>query len=230
MKRAKRRLKKLGKKEEQFLLNRLRREWQDAERAEKRHKVVQAAKVGGVMLAKSILAFAVLAGVVVIAAAAPNVFAAYGSLTKNSSRRFYKTNSLKNELEQLRRQGFVRARKTLKGYEVESTRKGEMKVFREATVELAIQKQVPWDGTWWLALFDIPRTHNAARDALRARLKQIGMEPLQASVFASKYPCADEVWFTARLFDAESYVTIAHVDSLEGYGERLAAITDVHRV
>ena len=218
------RYKKLKKQEEQFLLNRLRNEWEAAERAQKLHTIATVAKQGGVVLAKSILAFTVIAGVLTVAAVAPNAFSAYGKLIGKPSRRFYEKSVFKEELRRMRKQGFVQARNTPSGYEIRITPKGKTRALRDIASNLAIKKQQKWDGTWWLVTFDIPRRHNAARNGLRENLKRIGMEPLQASVFISRYPCAEEVWFTARLFSIEHYVAIAHVDSIEGFGKRLESI------
>ncbi len=219
------RYKKLNKKEEEFLLQRLRQEWQSAERSEKLYKVAQNAKKGGIFLAKSLLAFASIAGILTIAAVAPNVFGAYGKMKKGQGSRLYERRVFKEELERLRHQGLVRARKTAQGYEVFITPKGKKHIIRESLKSLHISKPAKWDRTWWLVAFDIPRKYNAGRNALRERLKQIGMEKLQASIFISRYPCDEEVRFTAHLFGLEQYLVIAHVDSLEGYGDRLINIT-----
>ncbi len=217
---------KFSEQEEAFLLERLRKEWLAVERAEKLHNVAQLAKKGGVVAAKALLTFAVIAGVVSVAGIAPNAFAAYGKLTGGARRRFYQARIFKKELRGLQRRGFVRVQKTSHGYDIEATKHGRIRALRNVASNLAIQKSGKWDGTWWVVMFDIPRRHNAERNALRERLKQIGMESLQASVFVSRYPCAEEVWFTARLFSAEQYVTIAHVDAFEGHGRKFTKSVD----
>ncbi len=208
------------------MLERLRNEWLVAERAQKLHEVARLAKTGGIIAAKSLFAFAVIAGTLSIAAIAPNVFAAYGKLTGGASRRFYAKRILEAELKGLQKRGFVHVKRTSDSYRIKATERGTTYMLRRTAAYLAINQSGTWDGTWWLVAFDIPRRHNAERNALRERLKQIGMERLQASVFISRYPCAEEVWFTARHFGMENYITIAHVDEIEGYGRAFTRAID----
>jgi CRISPR/Cas system-associated endoribonuclease Cas2 len=68
-----------------------------------------------------------------------------------------------------------------------------------------------------VVLFDIPRRKNAERNAFRAELRRIGMEPLQASVFISRFSCRDEVQLLARLFSVGHCVYYFETDTLETF-------------
>lgn len=201
--------------EERFLIARLRREWEQAERAMKRHEHVEQAKSAGKFVAKSLFALALLGGVVLVAAAAPNTFAAHGKMF--GGRRFYERNEFKKQFRYLQAKKYVQSRKTEYGYHLTLTVRGRAKALQDVALGIRIPPQQKWDGTWWMVMFDIPRRKNSERNILRERLKQIGMEPFQESVFISRYPCRDEVLFAARLLNIEHCITIAHVDSLEGY-------------
>ena len=59
-----------------------------------------------------------------------------------------------------------------------------------------------------MVIFDIPRRHNSARDGFRRRLLEMGMYPLQNSVFVYPYPCREEVMFWASLFNVSQGVHV----------------------
>ncbi len=201
--------------EEQFLIERLRKEWVGAERATKRHEIVNQAKVTGKILMRSLLVLGLLGGVVSIAAVAPNIFAAYG--TSFREKRYYGRKEFEKQFRYLRAKKYLTSKKTEQGYHLTLTAHGRSIILHNTAKTIRILKKGTWDGTWWIAMFDIPRRHNAARNALRERLKAIGMELLQNSVFISQYPCREEIWFAAKVLSVSSYVKIAHIDSLEGY-------------
>lgn len=52
-----------------------------------------------------------------------------------------------------------------------------------------IKPQFPkrWDGEWHIILFDIPGKKERARQALRARLQELGCKPYQNSVYVHKF-------------------------------------------
>ena len=211
-----RRLRSFSPPEERFLIERLKQEWQETERAMKRHEAVSRAKTAGKMFTNSLLTLGLLGGVVLIAAVAPNAFAAYGKLFGGT--RYYERRAFEKQFRYLRTKKYVSTERTDEGYHVTLTARGKNLILRDAAHRIRIREEKKWDGTWWVVMFDIPRRHNAARNALRERLKTMGMEAMQNSVFISRYPCREEVWFAARMLNVGQYIQIAHVDSLEGYG------------
>ena len=57
-----------------------------------------------------------------------------------------------------------------------------------------------WDGKWHLLFYDIPVKYNAARMALRDMIDDLGMYPLQKSLWVYPYNCEAEALFIARFF------------------------------
>lgn len=51
----------------------------------------------------------------------------------------------------------------------------------------------PWDGKWRLVIWDIPEKRRIARDLLRYKLKQLGFQRFQKSVWACKKNCTKEL-------------------------------------
>jgi len=210
-----RRLRSFSPPEERFLIERLKQEWKETERAAKRHEIVNRAKITGKILVNSLLALGLLGGVVLIAAVAPNTFAAYGKLFGGT--RYYERRAFEKQFRYLRTKKYVSTERTDEGHRVTLMTRGKNLILRDVARRIRIREEKKWDGTWWVVMFDIPRRHNAARNALRERLRAMGMEAMQNSVFISRYPCREEVWFVARILNIEQYIQIAHVDSLEGY-------------
>jgi DNA-binding transcriptional regulator PaaX len=58
---------------------------------------------------------------------------------------------------------------------------------------LKLRKQEKWDGYWRIIIFDIPEELKQSRDILSKKLKEIGMYPLQKSVYVYPFECKDEL-------------------------------------
>lgn len=56
-----------------------------------------------------------------------------------------------------------------------------------------INTNEPWDGKWRIVIWDIPEKRRLARDLLRYKLKQLGFERLQKSVWVCKKNCTEEL-------------------------------------
>lgn len=82
--------------------------------------------------------------------------------------------------------------------------------------EMRIENPGKWDKKWRLVMFDIPHSKKQARDALRAKINQLGLCQLQKSVFIYPFPCEDEIDFVASLFDVRDNILFMIVDKFEG--------------
>ena len=70
------------------------------------------------------------------------------------------------------------------------TNTGEKRVKEFCFEELRIQKARKWDKKWRVLVYDIPtkpKVYNNAREALRAKIKEIGFVQLQKSVWVCPY-------------------------------------------
>lgn len=52
-----------------------------------------------------------------------------------------------------------------------------------------ILEDQPWDGKWRVVIWDIPEKRRMTRDLLRYKLKQLGFEKLQRSIWVTKKDC-----------------------------------------
>ena len=80
------------------------------------------------------------------------------------------------------------------------TEQGRRRALRYKLDAMKLEKPARWDGKWRIIAFDIPETKRGGRDALRLKLKELGLIQLQKSIWAWPYECKNEVDFIAQLF------------------------------
>jgi CRISPR/Cas system-associated endoribonuclease Cas2 len=80
---------------------------------------------------------------------------------------------------------------------IEITDKGKTRLLKYDYDNITIKKPKV-DGKWRLIIFDIPEQRKRDREALRRKLLELGFIRLQDSVFASPYPCKEEIDFLAN--------------------------------
>ena len=90
---------------------------------------------------------------------------------------------------------------------------GAKKVNDHKFKELKISKK-DWDGWWRLIIFDIPEARREGRDALRAKLKYLGVYSLQKSVYVYPFDCAKAIMTLADFYDMSDYLEVIQARSL----------------
>lgn len=95
------------------------------------------------------------------------------------------------------------------------TSDGRDRILRYEIDKIEIKKPAHWDNLWRMVIFDIPEDKKSGRDALNAKLKEIGFYPMQKSVFVHPYECKDEIDFIAELFDLSPYVRFLRVRDID---------------
>jgi len=86
---------------------------------------------------------------------------------------------------------------------IELTHKGKLLVREYNFDNLKLNKPKTWDKKWRIIIYDIPDYHKKARDAFRFKIKQLGLYPLQKSVWVSPYDCLPEIEFLCAVFDID---------------------------
>lgn len=161
---------------------------------------------------KIILSVLAVAGVLVIAMMAPNIFQIFKTFKKS---RNFSDKQIQNGLYALKRRGFVKIiQEKDEKIKIELTNKGKVRVREFSLDSLKISKPKKWDGKWRVVIFDIPNKFNQAREALRKKLKDLEFYQLQKSVWVNPYPCEDEILFIANLFEIERFLEILVVEKL----------------
>lgn len=153
-----------------------------------------------------ILALLAVAGVVTIAAVAPNFFI----LFKGSRKKYCKKISRETYngcIKNLKQYDYVNFEVTKDGLITLSlTKKGEEKAKEIKFNSIKIEKPKKWDRKWRMVMFDIPEKHKSAREALRWKLKELGFYKFQDSAFIYPYECFKEIDLICRIFSITSHV------------------------
>lgn len=109
-------------------------------------------------------------------------------------RRFY------NAFYYLKKQGLVNMEYRGKQLYITLTKEGKRKAGRYQIDDLEIKKPAKWDGKWRILIFDIEDRHKVKREALRGKLKELGLFQLQKSVWVCPYHFRKEVDILRRFF------------------------------
>lgn len=79
---------------------------------------------------------------------------------------------------------------------------------------LSLPRPEHWDGKWRMIAFDIPERKRKGRDALRHKLRELGLVQLQKSLWVWPHECRDEIDFVAEIFDISPYVHYIVAESI----------------
>lgn len=162
-------------------------------------------------ITKDILLGLAVTGAVLIAATSP-----YFSLNliraikkdKKYIKKYFEKRKVERAFARLRKNRLVILQEKDGKFIVKLTEKGKRKVKEIQYEKLKIEKPDVWDGKWRIVTFDIPNKKNAAREALRRKIKELGFYFLQKSVWVYPYPCEKEIQFLVELFEVWPYVDI----------------------
>jgi DNA-binding PadR family transcriptional regulator len=91
-------------------------------------------------------------------------------------------------------------------WSIELTERGKCEAKKIKLSEIKINKPKKWDKRWHLVIFDVPEKNKIARDALRKKIKEIGLVEIQKSTFIHPYPCKKEIDKVINFFGVENFV------------------------
>jgi len=94
------------------------------------------------------------------------------------------------------------------------SKKGKRRALEYKIHEMKIKKPNKWDRKWRVVMFDIPEGKRSARDALRNKLRKLGFEELQKSIFVYPFPCQNEIDFIIEFFEIRNCVRYAEVTNI----------------
>ena len=103
------------------------------------------------------------------------------------------------------------------GIKVKLTNKGKKRIREFSFENLKIKKPIRWDKKWRMLIYDIPtkpKRYNKAREALRAKIKEIGFMQLQKSIWVYPFECEDEILLVAEVFQVQKYIEIVTAEKL----------------
>jgi len=136
---------------------------------------------------------------------------------KGISREWKKINKekLRKEIRNLYRSKLIKKQDNANGsITITLTEKGKLKALTYNFDKIKIDN-TNWDGKWRLIVFDIPEKLKSGRNALRAKIKELGFYELQKSVWVYPYECRNEIDFVVEFFNMRKYVRFAIIDSID---------------
>jgi len=164
---------------------------------------------------KFLLAAIAAAPLLVVAAAAPNIFSATDRYTRRNK---YTKKQIQNAYNNLKQKKLIEIiQEGDEKFKVQLTNKGRKRVKEYCFETMEIEKPKKWDGKWRVLIFDIPsrpKIYNQARNALRNKIKDLGFFQMQKSVWVYPYECEDELLFIAELFQVQKHIEILTVEKL----------------
>lgn len=135
----------------------------------------------------AIIGVVAVAGVIAVAAIAPNLTKLFGG-SKYLRQRLYQSRS---RIAYLIAQGYLVVEKEEGVKRVRLTGKGEQFAALIQDGEVSPKKPRKWDGKWRLLIFDIPERRKKIRGQVRSTLIMLGFMRLQDSVWVYPYDCED---------------------------------------
>jgi|SRR3989344_1857669 len=175
-------------------------------------------------LAKEILKGLVIGGFIVACFALPGLAQIAVLFKPKSAQDQYRINQAMKRL---------RGKKLVRVYEkggkevVEITEAGKRKVLEYSLDDMKLKVPKKWDGWWRIVMFDIPQTKKSARDAISFKIKELGMYPIQKSVFVFPYACKNEIDFIGEIFGVRKNIIYIRAKEIEG-GKKLKSHFNVN--
>lgn len=162
-------------------------------------------------IAKGILYTIAGLGVVTIAIVAPNAFSAFGMLYKSG----YSHRQVKRSFNNLEKNKLISLKQEGNQTIVSITKEGRKKLLRFKLQDITIQPAHKWDRKWRLVIFDIPVSKNSNRLAFVLKLKELGFQTLQKSVWVCPYPCEDEIDFLKEIYQIRPHVRLVTGETID---------------
>jgi DNA-binding transcriptional regulator PaaX len=96
---------------------------------------------------------------------------------------------------------------------IQLTAAGKRRLENNRFKNLAIPAPAHWDHKWRLVFFDIPEQQRSQRNRLVAKLRGLGFQQLQRSIWVHPFPCRAEIEVAVEAFGVRRFVT--YVELLE---------------
>lgn len=156
-------------------------------------------------ITRTILKGILLAGGITVASTSPYFmvrvlpkiikYARYKSEKKKlEKKKFY------NAFYKMGQQGLVKMEYHGKQLHISLTEEGRERAGKYQVDDLKIKKSILWDKKWRILIFDIKEKNRIKREALRGKLKNLGLYQLQKSVWVYPYDFLNEINLLRQFF------------------------------
>lgn len=148
----------------------------------------------------------------------PGVGLLYKEFKKKQWEDAKKRGALRSTIKRLERQKLVSWKEKDGELQLTLEEKGKKRVLGYQIDRLTLKNTGKWDGFWRVIIFDIPEGNRNAREFFREKLKNLGLQQLQKSVFVTRLECKDEIDFLRHSLEIAPhvlYILAKDVSSLE---------------
>lgn len=175
--------------------------------------------------AQIVLALAAAAGVVGVALIAPNalkIFKTIPALRKSLRKTNYPAERIAQTFYYLKRRGYIKLLPKGGDVLVELTQTGKKRLLQMNFENLKITRSKNWDGKWWFVLADIPtKDHRTQANALRRKIRKLGLYPLQRTVWVYPYDPTEQIAFVSGRLQLDRFVTVLRADKIDENDEKV---------
>jgi len=120
----------------------------------------------------------------------------------------------KNQLYYLRKKKLISFKETGEETIIELTEAGQTYILKYKYNDIKIKEPLFWDSKWRIIIFDIPEKRRGARDAMRTKLKELGLVKFNDSVWIYPYECRNEIYFVVEFWKIGQYVHYIEATSI----------------
>ncbi|PIP26845.1 MAG: hypothetical protein CO140_04755 [Candidatus Moranbacteria bacterium CG_4_9_14_3_um_filter_40_7] len=120
----------------------------------------------------------------------------------------------------LKNQGMINFEYRGKQLYISLTKEGKQKIKKYNVDDLRIKKPKEWDKKWRILIFDVKEKNKIKREALRGKIKELGLFQLQKSVWIYPYDFKKELDFLRNFFSlTKNEMQIIVATEIENYQE-----------
>ena len=127
----------------------------------------------------------------------------------------FRNGDFNRETKRLAKSGYIALTKTRQCLQIKITKEGRHALEKNKIKKIKLPASKSWDGRWRLFVFDIPEKHAYSRDAIRRKLKSLGMYNFQRSVLAYPYDCREELDQIAEYYMLGEYYTYIETNYID---------------
>lgn len=130
--------------------------------------------------------------------------------------REYDRGIFREKIKYLKRHGLISSFVEGKEKYIELTPKGIQKAMLCNLENLTIAKPEKWDHKWRVVIYDIPEKNRTGRNYFQLKLKELGFEEIQKSVYVHPFECSAEIKRLSQAFLTENHVSIMISEIIQG--------------
>jgi len=175
-----------------------------------------AEREGKVSIPKIIFSILAVAGLLTVALVAPNVVQLIDAFGR---KRTFPRRQFRQALRRLEHKGYLRDLSDRTKWKFTLTAEGKDILAKRKIEELIIVRPSRWDGKWRVIVFDIPEKYRHARNALRWKLKDLGFQCVNLSVWAHPFECSDVINALVAYYGVGEYARMMTVERFDGMVE-----------